>query len=56
MPEVKATESQRTASSKYYQKTKIARRIEMQVYYLKNADRIKANRRERYRLSKLNNI
>jgi hypothetical protein len=41
------------ASAKYYAKNKEERAVTMKKYYDDNAERIKARRRERYRLSKL---
>jgi hypothetical protein len=41
------------SSAKYYLKNKVERGIIMKKYYDDNAERIKARRRERYRLSKI---
>lgn len=50
--ENKTSNGQLLASRRYYNRNRETRKIKMNEYYANNAERIKARRRERYRLQK----
>jgi len=50
--ENKTPNGQLLASRRYYNRNRETRKIKMNEYYVNNAERIKARRRERYRLQK----